>query len=218
MKTTFRTGLTALLIVSLASCAAGPSSHDPAVAAARNNVLATRKTYLSGALIGAAMGAGAGAIIGNQSNGRNGALAGALAGAAVGLAGGLLYANHVVHQRQAFKDAGDYLNGCARIAREQQASVKKYNDTLSFRSRSIAKDEALLRGSIADSRDVQKRLNREIELQEAALAQSKAEGVSLSRQRAQSAQITALKHEERRLEASLDRMISQQESSRLTDR
>jgi len=215
MKTHSRICITSLLIFSLASCATKPQAHDPDISAARNKVMSTRKTYLQGALIGAALGAGTGAIIGNQSHNAHGAETGAIAGAIVGLAGGLLYANHVVHQRQQFKSAGDYLDGCSKVAREQQSSVEKYNNTLAARSRSIAKDEAVLRGSIADSRDVQKRLKQEIKMQEEALDQAKSEGVSLSRQKSQGARIAALKQEERRLEASIDRMTRQEASSSL---
>ena len=215
MTTSNSRWLVAMLILSLASCAV---THDPALTKARDNVFHTRKTYVQGAVGGAIGGAALGAILGNQSRDPRGAEKGAIIGAVAGLAGGLMYANHVVHQRRAYKTAGDYLNDCSRVASAQRTSVESYNNTLASRAKSISKDEAALRGAIADSNAVLGQLRKEIALQETALRHAQTEGISISRRNTQLARIKGLKSEERRLLAQIERLSATEKPTTIGSR
>lgn len=212
MNTSFaacRPFVTVMMLTCLISCSS--AVHDPQVKASKDIFLKTRRTYLQGAVVGAVLGAGTGAIIGNQSNNKNGALVGALVGTGVGALGGLLYAKHVVNQRQAYANAAAYLKACTKIAREQKNAAEKYNSTLAQRTNAVRANSKVVSGTIQDSKVVLARLKQEIELQESALTQAQQEKVSGEYAAAQSSQINALKAEQRRLEAHIERLSQNDE-------
>lgn len=198
-------GAAVLPALVLASCAV----HDPEVAGARDQFLKTRKTYLTGAAIGTAAGAVSGAGIGYLADGRDGARSGALIGGAIGLVGGLVHAHHVVEQRRAYSDAAAHLGDCTRVAEEQRANARNYNRTLDRRISEVRRDDAMVRGTIQDSNKVRSRLQEEIRLQEQALAQARREGVGRVKAQNQQAKINALKAEENRLDAHIERLSAE---------
>jgi len=206
-----RPSIAVVTSISLIACSSPP--HDPAVAAARQNVLKTRKTYIQGVAAGAALGAAAGAGIGaiaGSTSGRAGpgALVGLGVGAVVGGIGGFFYAQHVVSQRRMYASAGEYLTACTSVASAQRASVQNYNNTLAERRDAIATDKRQLTASIEDSEKVRTRLRQEIKLQQDALTQARSENVPQSKINDQLRQIALLKTEDRRLTAEIDRLTA----------
>ena len=159
--------------VAMSSCA--PVAHDPQVTVAKTKVLSTKRTYIQGAAAGALIGAGIGAGVNKEDRG-----AGALVGGLTGLGVGLIYANHVVKQRLAYKNASDYLTACTGIAEKQRQSADNYNEVLNSRLKTVQREDALVRGTIKDSNDVKSRLIDEIALQETALAKARNENADTS--------------------------------------
>jgi hypothetical protein len=209
MKTPIRfTAILLLAGVALSSCA--PVAHDSQVVTAKEKVFSTKKTYLQGAAAGALVGAGLGAAL--NENDRGG---GALVGGLIGLGVGTLYANHVVKQRQAYRNASDYLTACTGIAEGQRDSAGHYNATLSNRISAIEKEDAMVRGTIKDSNEVKDRLTEEIDLQKKALTQAQNEKASSSTIRKQENKIKALEHEKRNLVATIERLSKTQEKPAL---
>lgn len=202
-----------LLLAVFTSCAA--TTRDPQLTAAKQKVFATRNTYVQGAVIGALVGAAAGAIIGHQ-RGRAGE--GALVGGLVGGAGGLMYADNVVARRRAYAQATARLQASTSYAEAQRRNASNYNSVLSSRTRELRKSDASLRGAIADTEDVIRRLESDLEKSESELATARASGVSLAAQRNQQARINSLKREIRNLEAQVDRLTEMGEQQTLAKR
>jgi len=131
---------------------------------------------------------------------------GALIGAGVGALGGLMYAQHVVNQRRIYANAAAYLNDCTKVAKAQRQAVTKYNQTLDTRRLAIQSDSKKVEGTIKDSQAVLARLQEEIELQTAALEIARSERGSGANFSAQQTQISALRAEEKRLIAHIERL------------
>ncbi len=88
------------------------------------------KTRGQGAGLGALIGAAAGGAIGYATGGEEGALKGAAIGAAAGAVGGLLYANHVVNQKEKYADKEKWLDACIAQAKSVNEQTLTYNQQL----------------------------------------------------------------------------------------
>jgi uncharacterized protein YcfJ len=201
-----------LLGLAIALTLTACSTHRTPIAAARDDYLKVSapavegaKTRAQGAVIGALVGAAIAVAVSAALGVDVTPLAPAV-GAGVGTLVGIAYAEHVVHERQAYANASAYLAARRAALSSHIAAAHKFNTVLDHELTSLATDHTQTESAIDDADKVRQRLREEIEREEDALTKSRQEGVSEGDVSQQEQRINDLRAEESRLATHLDRL------------
>jgi uncharacterized protein YcfJ len=154
-----------------------------------------RRSQAEGTLVGAGIGAVLGGVLGYAIGGQRGAVAGAAIGAGAGALAGLAVGTHVANQKAKYAKEEDWLDACIASAEKVNEETRQYNlqlaadiTTLEEETQSLAaqyeqqkvnkralrREKKRLDVKIAEAEKQLKRTRFELENQEKALADARA--------------------------------------------